>query len=170
MAGQPIGERAMTGAERARRWRAAHPRVPKPRQTMMPSMAIIASSPAVARTVPDSRLRNLEYDVLLRRAFYTERAPLAAGLHKIADAVVEGLRGFAERDGPVIAAELGQPPAALVPLLATHLTAQIDEFGDLHSEINKALNAAAGRWKRFPPERGEDGPEVPEWSSAGERL
>lgn len=131
---------------------------------MMPSMAIIASSPAVARTVPDSRLRNLEYDVLLRRAFYTERAPLAAGLHKIADAVVEGLRGFAERDGPVIAAELGQPPAALVPLLATHLTAQIDEFGDLHSEINKALNAAAGRWKRFPPERGEDGPEVPEWS------
>jgi hypothetical protein len=59
--------------------------------------------------VPDSRLRNLEYDVLLRRAFYTERAPLAAGLHKIADAVIAGLQSFAERDGPAIAAELGQP-------------------------------------------------------------
>jgi phage terminase large subunit GpA-like protein len=163
MAGQPIGARAMTGAERARRWRAAHPRVPKPRQTTMPSMAIIASSPAAARTVPDSRLRNLEYDVLLRRAFYTERAPLAEGLRKIADAVIAGLRAFAERDGLTIAAELGQPPAALVPLLARHLAAQIVEFGNLHAEVDKALNSAAARWKRFPPERGEDGPEIPDW-------
>jgi hypothetical protein len=163
MPNRMIGNRLLTAAERQRRHRALYPRPEAIRRREM-AMAKIAALPAVPRsTVPESRLRNLEYDLLLRRAFYSERAPLAEGLHKIADAVIAGLRAFAERDGPAIAEELEQPPAALMPLLATHLAAQIVEFGDLHGEVDKALNTAAARWKRFPPERGEDGPEIPEW-------
>ena len=112
--------------------------------------------------MPDSRLRNLEYDVMLRQAFYAERAPLAACLNKIADAVVAGLQSFAEQYGPAVAAALGQP-AAVAALLADHLDVQIAEFGDLHAEVDKALNSAAARWKRFPPERRENSPEVPVW-------
>jgi hypothetical protein len=100
----------------------------------------------------------------------TPNAPLAEGLRKIADSVIAGLRAFAERDGPAIAAELAQPPAALVPLLARHLAAQIVEFGDLHAEVEKALSSAAARWKRFPPERGEHGPEIPDWDPPATAL
>jgi phage terminase large subunit GpA-like protein len=146
----------MSGAERARRFRSAHRRSASPAPTTPPL-------PSVARSVPESRLRNLEYDVVLRRAFYTERAPLAEWLHKIADAVVAGLRSFAEQYGPTVANELAQPAEAVVALLADHLEIQIAELGDLHAEVDKALNSAAARWKRFPPERGEDGPAIPPW-------
>jgi hypothetical protein len=47
------------------------------------------------QALPDpvgGKLRNLEYDVMLHREFYTERAPLAEWLHKIANAVVTGVR------------------------------------------------------------------------------
>jgi hypothetical protein len=64
----PIGERAMTGAERARKFRQAH-RKPKPGEPAPPSPA--------PRPVPEGRLRNLEYDVELRQAFYVPRADLA---------------------------------------------------------------------------------------------
>lgn len=126
-------------------------------------MAIVASQPAGVRAVPDARLRNLEYDVLLRQAFYTERAPLAVWLRRIADRVAAGVRAFADEHGTTVAGELSQPAKAVRALLSEYLEMQIAEFGDLHGEVEKALNGAAGRWQRFPPERGENGPEIPEW-------
>jgi hypothetical protein len=97
----------MVGAERARRFRSAHRNKASTAPTTPPL-------PSVAGSVPESRLRNLEYDVMLRRAFYTERAPLAEWLHKIADAVVTGLRSFAEQYGPTVANELAQPAEPMV--------------------------------------------------------
>jgi hypothetical protein len=152
----------MTGAERQRRWYAAH-RQRSRVDSALPAPVPIGQPSAGARQVPDSRLRNLEYDVMLRQAFYAERAPLAAWLNKIADAVVAGLQSFAEQYGPAVAAALGQPAAAVTALLADHLDVQIAEFGYLHADVDKALNSAAARWKRFPPERGENGPEVLVW-------
>jgi hypothetical protein len=43
-------------------------------------------------------------------------------------------------------------------LLFDHLKVQIAELGNLHAEIDKALDGAAGSWKRFPTERGDNGP------------
>ena len=156
--GRPtIGSRPLTGVERVQRYRARHRQPPSAK----PGPAIL---PAVGSPAPDSRLRNLEYDVMLRRAFYRERAPLAEWLRQVADAVLTGLHRFAERYGAAVATELALSAADMVAVLAVHLEVQISEFGDLHVEIDKALNSAAGRWKRFPPERGEDGPEVPSWN------
>jgi phage terminase large subunit GpA-like protein len=155
-----IGERPMTAAERQRRHRLLHP---KPRRTQQPVPMPVASLLAPRRAPDGNRLRNLEYDVLLRRTFYTERAPLAEWLHQTADAVIEGLRSFAEQYGPAVAEGLQKPRVTVAALLGSHIAAQIVELGDLHLEIDKALNSAAARWKRFPPERGENGPEAPQW-------
>jgi hypothetical protein len=143
MTGRPlIGGRPLTNVERQRRWRAAHPSPSRRRET---TVAIIASQPAGVRAVPDARLRNLEYDVLLRRAFYTEQAPLAAWLHRIADRMVAGVRAFADEHGATVAGELLQPAKAVRALLSEYLEMQIDEFGDLHAEIEKALKGPPAR-------------------------
>jgi hypothetical protein len=159
MTGRPlIGDRPLTNAERQRRWRAVHP---SPSKRVEASMAIIASQPASVRAVPDARLRNLEYDVLLRRAFYTERAPLAAWLHRIADRVVAGVRAFADEHGTTVAGELSQPAKAVRALLSEYLEMQIAEFGDLYAEYREGaercgrtmatLSAGARRgWSRNP--------------------
>jgi hypothetical protein len=142
-----IGERPLTAAERQRRHRAIHPR-PEAIRRRESAMQKIASSPAVPwLPVPASRLRNLEYDLLLRRAFYTDRAPLAAGLHKIASD-----RGFARLRRAGWAGDRGRAAAA-------------DGGADaVAGESSGGANRRVRRWKRFSPERGEDGPEIPEWA------
>src|SRR5215469_7694528 len=71
--------------------------------------------------VADGRLRNLEYDVQLREAFYVAREPLAAALHQLADALCARLGEFVCQHGPAIATELRQPQRILTPLLRAEM-------------------------------------------------
>lgn len=113
----------------------------------------------------EGRLRNLEYDVLLRAAFYVPREAVEPPLHRLADAVVSALRQFPKRYGRGIAQDLGRAARQVTPRLRREIATHLAELGDLHAEVTKALDSAASRWQRFPPERAADGPPLPEWQA-----
>jgi hypothetical protein len=109
-----------------------------------------------------ARLRNLEYDVLVRRWFYIERAPVAGWLHKTADLILTELRAFPE-ERVVEFLCIGQSPEQFVPILRRHMGQHIEDMGDQHAAIEKALDQAAARWRGHRPEPDRDGPKVPPW-------
>jgi hypothetical protein len=66
-------------------------------------------------------------------------------LRLLADAITTRLQAFAGRHGRPIAARLGRPAALTTSLLRAEIAAHLRELGDLHAEVDKALDGAAGR-------------------------
>jgi len=154
-----IGHRPMTGSERVKR------SIGRPRLTpeQVAANVLNPTGQLGPPPLPEAKLRNLELDVALREAYYVSREKIEPPLHAIAEAVSVGLRDFPKRFGRTIAAALGRSQQQVTPRLRAQIVTHLRELGDLHTEIKAALDTAATRWRRFPPQRDPNDPPLPDW-------
>jgi hypothetical protein len=108
--------------------------------------------PSETLTLENARLRTLEYEVLTRRAFYHEREQVAGFLHGSCDRILAGLQSFTQTYGPEMAKELGVATDPLLPRLQAAIDQFLSDITATHEVIDRALDGAAARWRRFPPD------------------
>jgi len=121
-----------------------------------------AKLPEARLQAASARLATLEFEVEVRRGFYVPREPLALWLHRIADALQGALRAFPEPWTVPLLWPVEEEREAFAVILREAMARQLEDMGDLHAAIERALDTAGTEWRGHRPEP-RKGVELPKW-------
>jgi hypothetical protein len=121
-----------------------------------------AKLPEARLQAASARLATLEFEVEVRREFYVPRDLLALRLHRIADALLLALQAFPEPWAVPLLWEVEAEREAFAAALREAMARHLEDMGDLHTAIERALDEAGTSWRGHRPEP-RKGVAIPAW-------
>lgn len=109
-----------------------------------------------------ARLATLEFEVEVRRGFYVPRELLALRLHRVANALLLALRAFPEPWAVPLLWEIEEEREAFATALREAMARHLEDMGNLHDAIERALDEAGTSWRGHRPEP-RKGVSIPAW-------
>jgi hypothetical protein len=121
-----------------------------------------AKLPEARLQAASARLATLEFEVEVRCGFYVPRESLALWLHRVADTLLLALRAFPAPWAVPVLWEVEEEREAFATALREAMARHLEDMGDLHAAIERALDEAGTSWRGHRPEP-RKGVGIPAW-------